>query len=140
MKGFSKALVAAGQLLSTDDIVSSVLGRLGLEYNPVVVTNTARQSYISLQEVQYLFISYESKLAQHNTATTLDLAHASANYSSNTKGGFRGAPNQGPRGRSRGIGRGRYGGRGGPSFFYQLCGKSGHVVTTCYHRFEHNFQ
>ncbi|KAL5787939.1 hypothetical protein ACOSP7_004888 [Xanthoceras sorbifolium] len=47
MKGYSEALTAAGQLLSTDDVVSSVLGGLGPEYDPVVVTITARQSYIS---------------------------------------------------------------------------------------------
>ncbi|KAL5764667.1 hypothetical protein ACOSQ2_017261 [Xanthoceras sorbifolium] len=51
MKGFSKDLAAAGQLLSTNDVVSSVLGGLGHEYDPVVVTITAKQSYISLQEV-----------------------------------------------------------------------------------------
>ncbi|KAL5754087.1 hypothetical protein ACOSP7_022307 [Xanthoceras sorbifolium] len=38
------------------------------------------------------------------------------------------------------LGRGRYGGRGGPRLFCQLCGKSGHVVATCYHRFDQNFR
>ncbi|KAL5799444.1 hypothetical protein ACOSQ3_032523 [Xanthoceras sorbifolium] len=119
------------------------LGGLGPEYDPVVVTITAKQGFISLPEVQYLLMSYEGRLAQHNTAATIDLTNASAHYSSsqqnyNNKGG-RGYPNNN-RGRFRGRSRRRYGGRGGPRLFCQLCVKSGHVVATCYHRFDQNFQ
>ncbi|KAL5823482.1 hypothetical protein ACOSQ3_021457 [Xanthoceras sorbifolium] len=94
MKGFSEALGAAGQSMSNDDLISSILGGLGPEYDSVVVAITTKQGYISLQEVQFLLMSYESRLAQHNTSVLNDLTHASANYSGtniyNNRGGFRG--------------------------------------------------
>ncbi|KAL5752135.1 hypothetical protein ACOSQ2_022642 [Xanthoceras sorbifolium] len=97
MKCLSESLAAAGRLLAADDVISSVLGGLRPEYDPAVVTITAKQGFISLQEVQYLLMSYEGRLAQHNTAATIDLTNASAHYSSsqqnyNNRGG-RGYPN-----------------------------------------------
>ncbi|KAL5819905.1 hypothetical protein ACOSQ4_023747 [Xanthoceras sorbifolium] len=79
MKCLSESLAATGQLLAADDVISSVLRGLG---HPVVVTITARQGFISLQEVQYLLMSYEGRLAQHNTVATIDLTNTSAHYSS----------------------------------------------------------
>ncbi|KAL5857970.1 hypothetical protein ACOSQ3_005428 [Xanthoceras sorbifolium] len=142
MKSFSEALGAAGHHIAVDYLISSVLGGLGPEYDPVVVTITARQSQINLQEVQFLLMSYESRLAQHNAVLAMDLINASANYSThNNRGGYRGGyNNQGYRGRTRGRGRGRVGGRTGPRIFCQLCGKSGHVVSSCWHRFDQTFQ
>ncbi|KAL5805177.1 hypothetical protein ACOSQ3_031977 [Xanthoceras sorbifolium] len=142
MKSFSEALGAAGHHIAVDDLISSVLGGLGPEYDPVVVTITARQSQINLQEVQFLLMSYESRLAQHNAVSAMDLTNASANYSThNNRGGYRGGyNNQGYRGRTRGRGSGRVGGRTGPRIFCQLCGKSGHVVSSCWHRFDQTFQ
>ncbi|KAL5822684.1 hypothetical protein ACOSQ3_020608 [Xanthoceras sorbifolium] len=99
MKCLSESLAAAGQPLVAGDVISSVLGGLGPEYDPVVVTITAKQAFIR----------------------------------------GRGYPNNN-RGRFRGRGHGRYGGRGGPKLFCQLCGKSGHAVATCYYRFDQNFQ
>ncbi|KAL5758837.1 hypothetical protein ACOSP7_021448 [Xanthoceras sorbifolium] len=77
MKSFSEALGAAGHYIAVGDLISSVLG--GLD-DPVVVTITTKQSHINLQEVQFLLMSYESRLAQHNTVSAVDLTHASANY------------------------------------------------------------
>ncbi|KAL5855318.1 hypothetical protein ACOSQ4_005120 [Xanthoceras sorbifolium] len=123
MKCFSESLVVAGQFISNDDLISSILGGLGPECDSVVVTITTKQGFISLQEVQFVIMSYESRLAQHNTTAMVDIAHASTN--------FAGANIY------RGRGRGRNGGRG--RLFCQLCGKNGHNVTTCYHRFDRNF-
>ncbi|KAK2635840.1 hypothetical protein Ddye_030632 [Dipteronia dyeriana] len=61
---------------------------------------------------------------------TLDFSQAQAYYSS-----FRG---NNMRDRSRGRGRGRN--KGGSKFIYQLCGKSGHVVSYCFKRFDQSFQ
>ncbi|KAL5758975.1 hypothetical protein ACOSP7_021586 [Xanthoceras sorbifolium] len=101
MKGFSEALGAAGQAMSNDDLILSILGGLGAEYDSVVVAITTKQGYFS----------------------------------------FRGFNPQGNRGRGKNVGRGRgrTGGRNG-RFFCQLCGKTGHTVTVCYHRFDRNFQ
>ncbi|KAL5771912.1 hypothetical protein ACOSQ2_011836 [Xanthoceras sorbifolium] len=74
-------------------LISQNLGGLGAEYDPVVVTITARQENITLQKVQFLLISYGSILAQHNLLASIDLTYASANYNrirgNNSRGGSR---------------------------------------------------
>ncbi|KAL5799443.1 hypothetical protein ACOSQ4_032327 [Xanthoceras sorbifolium] len=109
--------------MSNDDLISGILGALGPEYNSVVVTITAKQCFISLQEVQFLLMRYESRLAHHNTTAMVDLAHASANFIGsnmfNNRGGFIGYNAQGSRGRYKGRGRDRNGSRG--RLFCQLC-------------------
>ena len=93
----------------------------------MVVTITARQGQISVEEAQFLLMSYESRLAQHHTAVTLDFSQAQANYSnfrgSNMRGRARGSDSRG-----RGYGRNK----GGSRFVCQLCGKTGHVVSSCF--------
>ncbi|TXG59466.1 hypothetical protein EZV62_014039 [Acer yangbiense] len=130
MKTISESLAAAGQPISEEELISQILGGIGFEYDAVVVTITARQGQISLEEVQFLLMSYESRLAQHNTAMTIDFNQAQAHYSN-----FRG---NNMRGRSRGRGRGHN--RGGSRFVCQLCGKTGHVVSSCFKRFDQAFQ
>ncbi|KAL5753895.1 hypothetical protein ACOSP7_022115 [Xanthoceras sorbifolium] len=63
MKSLSESLTAVGHFMAVDDVISSVLGGLGPEYDPVVVTVTAKQGFISLQEVQFLLMSFENRLA-----------------------------------------------------------------------------
>ncbi|KAL5753634.1 hypothetical protein ACOSP7_021854 [Xanthoceras sorbifolium] len=109
-----------GQPQSEDELISQILGGLEAEYDSVMVNNTARQEHINLQEVQFLLMSYESMLAQHNALNTIDLANVSANYANNN--GIRG---NNSRGRSRGKNRGRdnYNNRFGNKILCQLCGK-----------------
>ncbi|KAI9195152.1 hypothetical protein LWI28_012249 [Acer negundo] len=130
MKSLRESLVAAGQPLSKGELISQILGGIGFEYDVVVVNITARQGQISFEEVQLLLMSYESRLAQHNDVMSLDMTQAQAHYSN-----FRG---NNMRGRSRGRGRGRN--RGGSRFVCQLCGKTSHVVYSCYKRFDQAFQ
>ncbi|KAL5775106.1 hypothetical protein ACOSP7_012663 [Xanthoceras sorbifolium] len=123
----------AGQAVSDDDLISQILAGLGTEYDYVVVNITSRQDTITLQEMQFLLMSYESRLAQHNTLSTIDVSNASANYANNY-GNNNGMRGNNSRGRSSGRGRGR--GRYGNKIICQLCGKEGHMVSSCYRRFE----
>ncbi|KAK2644665.1 hypothetical protein Ddye_019860 [Dipteronia dyeriana] len=50
MKNLIESLAAAGQPLSKEELISQVLGGVDLEYDTVVVTITARQGQISLEE------------------------------------------------------------------------------------------
>ncbi|KAL5789837.1 hypothetical protein ACOSQ2_004725 [Xanthoceras sorbifolium] len=125
--------MVAGQPQSEDELISQVLGGLGAEYDSVVVNITARQEHITLQVVQFLLMSYESRLAQHNALHTIDIANASADYGNNN--GMRGNNSQG-RSRGRSQGRGRFGNK----IICQLCGKGGHMVTSCYCCFDQTFQ
>ncbi|KAL5773966.1 hypothetical protein ACOSP7_011523 [Xanthoceras sorbifolium] len=113
-------------------LISQNLGGLGAEYDPVVVTITARQENITLQKVQFLLISYGSRLAQHNLLASIDLINASANYNrirgNNSRGGSR-----------EGRGRGNNNNRFENKIVCQLCSKGGHMVTTCFRGFDHSF-
>ncbi|KAK1556936.1 hypothetical protein Q3G72_014911 [Acer saccharum] len=96
------------------------------EYLSWKKTNQLLASSNFLQEVQFLLMSYKSKLAQHNVVMSLDMNQAQAHYSN-----FRGN-------NMRGRGRGRN--RGGSRFVCQLCGKTCHVFVLCYKRFDQAFQ
>ncbi|KAL5826533.1 hypothetical protein ACOSQ3_018381 [Xanthoceras sorbifolium] len=138
--GFIACLAAAGQPMLEDDLITHVLGGLGREYDPVVVVVTAMQlqGSITLQEVQFVLMSYENRLAQRNSSDTIDRSQASANLSTNfngNRGGF-----QSNRGRFGGRGRVRGRGRFGSRMVCQLCEKPGHIAANCYHRFDHSFQ
>ncbi|KAL5773047.1 hypothetical protein ACOSQ2_012971 [Xanthoceras sorbifolium] len=104
MKKQSESLMIAGQAVSDDDLISQILAGLGTEYDYVVVNITSRQDTITLQEMQFLLMSYESRLAQHNTLSTIDVSNASANYANNY-GNNNGMRGNNSRGRSSGRGR-----------------------------------
>ncbi|TXG68559.1 hypothetical protein EZV62_003494 [Acer yangbiense] len=131
LKKYSKSLAVAGQPQTEDELISQILGGLGAEYDAVVVTITARQGSITLQEVEFLLMSCESRLAQHNVAS-IEIGNASANFSSHNFGNSGGMRGNSFRGRSRGRGRGRGGGRFGSKIVSQLCVKNGHMVSSCY--------
>ncbi|KAL5770433.1 hypothetical protein ACOSP7_014587 [Xanthoceras sorbifolium] len=92
---------------------------------------TSREDYINLNEAQYLFIAQEQRLELVTTAATLDLTNAVANLATqNNQRFYRGKGNQ-RGGRARGPSR--------QKIFCQLCGKSGHIVSICYKRFDQSF-
>ncbi|KAL5763241.1 hypothetical protein ACOSP7_019505 [Xanthoceras sorbifolium] len=127
------SLAAAGQPMSDRDLLLNVLQGLGSEYDAVIV-NITSQDGISLQDAQFQLMSYEARLDQHNSSTSLSLATASVQFaqSNNSRGGTN-QYNRGRRGRGRGTGRGR-------GIIYQLCGKTIHYSVICYSRFDQNFQ
>ncbi|KAL5845962.1 hypothetical protein ACOSQ3_009486 [Xanthoceras sorbifolium] len=57
MKSLSESLTTTGHSMAVEDVISSVLGGLGPEYDPVVVTVTAKQGFISLQEVAFVEVT-----------------------------------------------------------------------------------
>ncbi|KAL5732867.1 hypothetical protein ACOSQ2_032559 [Xanthoceras sorbifolium] len=63
MKGLSESLTTVGHFMVVDDVILSILGGLEPKYNPVMVTIIVKQGFTSHQEVQFLLMSYENKLA-----------------------------------------------------------------------------
>ncbi|KAI9199081.1 hypothetical protein LWI28_027040 [Acer negundo] len=82
-QSLSENLASAGQPIIEAELISLILGGLGMEYDVVVVNVTGRQGEISLQEVQYQLMSYESRLAKHNNPISLDMNNVSAQYAFN---------------------------------------------------------
>ncbi|KAL5732333.1 hypothetical protein ACOSQ2_032025 [Xanthoceras sorbifolium] len=141
IKGITDSLMAAGQVLTEQDLVAYILGGLGLEFDPIVCNIASKKGDITLQDAQFLLMGYESRLEQYHSSTTIDVSQASVNTVSKSANFVRGSsyPNNNNRGRSRG----RRGGRGGRYFNQrltcQLCGKAGHFSAICYHRFDQSF-
>lgn len=137
MRGLTDSLLAASQPISDEELILYILGRLGSDYEAVVMSLTSRQDSISLQEVQFLLQNQEMHLLSTNS---IDLSSSSSHL---TSANFKknGGPGQYPRGSANygGRGRGMRGGRGNKPAC-QVCGKAGHIALKCYHRFDLSFQ
>lgn len=141
MKGLVDEMAAAGKKLEDDDVVSYILNGLDSDYNAFVSSIMSKEE-VTLSDLYAQLLAYEARLEQQN----------SGSFGSSANSAYRGGRGQG-RGRGRGRGRGDFGrggaghcGRGGrgndgesvrPTC--QLCGREGHVVQSCYKRFDMNF-
>ncbi|KAL5776306.1 hypothetical protein ACOSP7_009232 [Xanthoceras sorbifolium] len=111
-----------------------------LEFDPVIAIITAKKEDITLQEAQFLLMSFEARLEQFTSYTTLDLPTASANVLHRKHKGE--LPenflreNQNFRGRFRGHGRGRSGRFSNHRPTCQLYGKTCHFATVCYNQYD----
>ncbi|KAL5764945.1 hypothetical protein ACOSQ2_017539 [Xanthoceras sorbifolium] len=54
MKGITDLLLAVGQTVTERDLVAYILGGIGQEYDPVVVTITTTKEDVILQDIQFL--------------------------------------------------------------------------------------
>ncbi|KAL5834003.1 hypothetical protein ACOSQ3_017677 [Xanthoceras sorbifolium] len=71
------SLAASGYLMSERDLLFSVLQGLGNEYDACIVTITALQSTITVQDTQFLLMSYEARLDQQTSSVIIDLIRIS---------------------------------------------------------------
>ncbi|KAL5842030.1 hypothetical protein ACOSQ3_012633 [Xanthoceras sorbifolium] len=133
LRTLADSLAASGYPMSERDLLLSVLQGLGNEYDACIVTITALQSTITVQDAQFLLMSYEARLDQQTSSASLALSSASANFVQSGNGRGQQSYNRGRRGRGRGNGRGR-------GTLCQLCGRVGHYSAICYHRFDQSFQ
>ncbi|KAK3211986.1 hypothetical protein Dsin_016692 [Dipteronia sinensis] len=83
----------------------AILGKdLSQEYDPVVITITAKQGTISIQETLFLLMRFESRLEQFTTNTYVELSNTSANVQVKSQIGDLNNTQRG--GQFRGRGRG----------------------------------
>ncbi|KAL5770528.1 hypothetical protein ACOSP7_014682 [Xanthoceras sorbifolium] len=140
MKGIIDSLTATGQIITEIDLVSYILIGLGQEFDPVIATITTKKEDITLQESQFLLMSFEARLEQFTSHTTIELPTASTNVLHRIHKGellenfLR--ENHNFRGRFRGRGRGCSGRFSNYRPTCQLCGKTGHFAIVCYHRYD----
>ncbi|KAK0591155.1 hypothetical protein LWI29_036243 [Acer saccharum] len=131
-----------GSWKTSKDDLEGIIG-LGQEYDPVVSTITAKKGKITMQQAQFLLMSFESRLEQFASMLG-DLQNVSTNVHMNTSrgnftGGQRGGHTRG-RGRDRSASRGRGGGRfNNTKPICQVCGNVGHTANICYHLFDHTY-
>ena len=139
MKRFADTLLEAGDPVSDENLCLYILGGLGSEYESVVVALTNRSEQLTLQDLQFSLQTHEMRI-QSLASSTIDSVQANLanlNMQNNNRGQWRGSRpyNRGGKSRSNGRSAGR-----GNRVTCQLCGKPGHSVLKCYHRFDISFQ
>ena len=137
--------VSTTQTITDDELLLYILGGLGTEYESVIIHLTSRQGAVSLEEAQFMLQTQEMRIEhQINQATSELHGTPSANYANFRRG--QAGVGSGGRGQSY-NGRGGHGfrgrggrGRGTSKPTCQICGRTGHAVNRCYHRFDITFQ
>lgn len=147
MRALGDEMANSGKPIDDDELISYIITGLDYDYNPVITSLVARADPLTIGEVYSQLLSYEQRL---------DLLRESDSYSVNaaTRGrgssrgrsGNRGGGSRDSRGRGRGGSQSRQigiGNRNAPQQDSrpkcQLCGKRGHLVMKCWHRFDENF-
>ncbi|KAL5831942.1 hypothetical protein ACOSQ4_017296 [Xanthoceras sorbifolium] len=121
IKTLADCLVAAGQLISYQDLLVNILEGFSNQFDVVVVNITSMQRTIYVQEAQFLLMNYEARMNQQASSASLTISCVLANY---TQSNFQRGGNYEMKKRS----------------VCQLCGRSGHYSTICFHRFDQSFQ
>ncbi|KAG8479816.1 hypothetical protein CXB51_029314 [Gossypium anomalum] len=144
VKSLSDSLTAAGSLVTEQEQVSIILAGLPIEFESIRVLATATP--MTLELVTEMLLDCEARQLAMLTDIPLqvNLVSQQGNQDSMKEGfGTNRGSHQGSRSTGRGWSRGRTRGSGRgwsrskPQC--QLCGKIGHMVQTCYHRFDETF-
>ncbi|XP_060974741.1 uncharacterized protein LOC133039801 [Cannabis sativa] len=67
------ALTVVGSPVQDQDLVLKVLNGLGPNFDSIVFGITSRSNNLTIEEVQALFLSYESKLEHHHQMNDLSM-------------------------------------------------------------------
>ncbi|KAG6769080.1 hypothetical protein POTOM_024696 [Populus tomentosa] len=158
VKGAADSLAAIGEPVSEQDQIINLLRGLGSDYNAVVTAINIRDDKISVEAIHSMLLAFENRLKQQSSAD--QMSAMTVNYASSSNNRSGGRRYNGSRGhsysnftpntnnynyRSRGRG-GRYTQNGRNHSINlekpqcQLCGKFGHTVHVCYHRFDISYQ
>ena len=140
MRNYAESLAYTGEALTDESLCLYILNGLGPECEATVVNLTNRSETLTLTDLHFSLHNQEMRL-QHTSSQSIDSIQANfANLS------MRGAPRGSSRGNRGGGSRGsRNNGSGqrsqgrGPRVVCQLCGRTGHLVQKCFHRFDVNF-
>lgn len=145
MKSICDTLAACGRPVSEEDQVLSILAGLGSEYEPTVAVLTSRIESYNVQTASALLLASENRALQQLVTPEPSMSTNLAFYpkknwqnnpgqqttSRNNRGSYENFNNSGRvRGRNRTFHN---------KVVCQLCGKSGHTVQKCYHRFDISF-
>lgn len=144
-------LGSAGCKIADEDQILHILGGLGSEYDPIMVTVTSKANVWSVQDVGALLLTFESRqesskqlsITSEGSELSVNIAHSGFQRRDSQSLSNRGNFGGGNRGGNHGF-RGGRGGRGGrfsgnkPTC--QVCQKPGHTADRCWHRFEQHFQ
>jgi len=130
------ALIAIGSFVSINDHIEYIFDGLTEEYDPFVASITIRKDPYTVSDIESLLLAQEARIKRHNSYnanTSINMAQSGGRFY-NSRGGRGGRfSNKGGRNRGRSSGIRSL-------VICQLCGKQGHLVGTCWYRFDKNFQ
>ncbi|KAL4281988.1 hypothetical protein GQ457_03G023610 [Hibiscus cannabinus] len=131
------ALAACESSVTDVEQIATILNGLPPKYQPFMAVITSSQEPFTLDAVKTVLIDVEAKVQGFNT-------HIGLPMSANTIYKHREEGNQESRAthsNNHGYSGGRFGakGRGRVRLQCQLCGKNGHSVDRCWHRFDQTF-
>ena len=150
IKNIFDNLATIGESVFERDRILQLITGFGANYNSIVASLTTRENDLSLHSIHSILLTHEQRLCFQNTVPESDLVIANiatsqhknnSNKRHNNRFSFSQNKN-GPRpGRYPSSGRGQENHVVSTDCPYcQLCGKYGHIVHKCYHRFDINFQ
>jgi hypothetical protein len=167
LKHTAATLATAGHPLSDYEFTTSLLARLGPEYDPLVTSVTTRIEPLTMDDLLGHLLAHETRLEKHHGNDDFLVA---ANIASRGRNSYRGrgrhlgsmrthSSNGQHRSANHSFGQYRTRGRGnttspfhnpssshgptsilGPRPTCQICGKLGHNAMACYHRFDQAYQ
>ncbi|KAL5761291.1 hypothetical protein ACOSQ2_020129 [Xanthoceras sorbifolium] len=107
IKNSRDALLTAREEVSERDLLLSLMHRVGLEYDAIVVLISSQRSTMSLEEAQFLLLMHQ-RIEELNSPNSF--GGPTANYAANStrEGNSKGFNRHGSKGRGRG---GRFGGK-----------------------------
>ena len=74
MRNIANMLSTLGKPIPDEDLILYILGRLGLEFEKIVVNITSRSETISLQEIHYFLQSHEVHLEQLSITFVINIS------------------------------------------------------------------
>ncbi|KAL5810165.1 hypothetical protein ACOSQ4_026733 [Xanthoceras sorbifolium] len=80
VKSLGDGLKAAGEMIKDQDLILHILNGIGHDYDPVDVLISFQKQSVSLQEVHYLLMIHEQRLAHLNSSSHVNIHALSANY------------------------------------------------------------
>uniref|UniRef100_A0A803P1W3 Integrase catalytic domain-containing protein n=1 Tax=Cannabis sativa TaxID=3483 RepID=A0A803P1W3_CANSA len=146
VKLLADSLSSGGHPLDDSDLIMHMLNGLGPEYDPVVVHVTSLVDILSLESIQSMLLTHESRLERHytiNDSSSKIMANLTVHNShSNSGPSYRSYAGQGCGNFTSNRSQGRSYGRGNqsiPCLLCQVCHKSGHTRAVCHYRFDKKF-
>ncbi|KAE8711850.1 hypothetical protein F3Y22_tig00110271pilonHSYRG00126 [Hibiscus syriacus] len=141
VKEVTDALYSCGSPVAASEHIASILKGLTREYQPFIAVISAMCDTLSLDNICTMLIDAETQLEgfdyqPDSLPVSANLAQGKGkveSYKNQEKQQSRSNHSSYSRGRSRGRGRTR------SRVQCQLCGKIGHLVSQCWHRFDEDF-
>uniref|UniRef100_A0A803PJW7 GAG-pre-integrase domain-containing protein n=1 Tax=Cannabis sativa TaxID=3483 RepID=A0A803PJW7_CANSA len=144
IKSVCDSLAIAGYPVHDFDLILHLLNGLGPEFHSVESSITSRSENLSLEEVQALLMSHESRLERHSTVLDISMKMAANLTLGSRTRGNRYFHNAGKGQQTENDGKTGNRGYGFRSVnknrpLCQVCMRFGHTAATCHYRFDRNW-